>query len=177
MTATSNKRPQDMTIAELRQAADDQGLQFYMEKAAADPTNDAARQELEQYAAQRGIILNPVVNRLYELPIDQLRAEFEQKGAAAEAESLERYRTAQAKLWIASQSRYRPNPAAAEKLIARLDAQGLRGSVYELDTAFNELVERGEIEAPPVPVKLYRDDELRSMPLTEVREYLEKRGV
>jgi hypothetical protein len=172
-----NKPLNEMSLDELRAAAEDQGLKFYRDKAAADPTNEQARQELEQYAAQRGIILNPVVNRLYELPIDQLRNEFETKGAAQEAESLEQYRTKQARQWIASQPRYIPTPESADKIVAKLDSMGFRGSVFELDAAFNALVDAGEIDAPPIPVKLYRDDELRSMPLNQMKEYFEKRGI
>jgi len=91
VTIRRNKRPQDMTMDELRNAAEDQGLQFYKQQYEANPTQET-KAELDRYAAQRGIVLDPVVNRLHSLPLEKLREEFETKGKAVEDEQLDKWR-------------------------------------------------------------------------------------
>jgi hypothetical protein len=169
------KNPHHMTIEELKQAANNDAVVYFKRQLDADPLNPQAKAEYEQACSRANTRPDAELNRLQSMTREQLAAEWEVQGKAVEAESLEQYRTMQAKQWLASQPRYTPTPESASKLIARLDAQGLRGSVYELDRAFNELVERGEIEAPPLPVKLYNSEELKSLSVPQLKEYFESR--
>jgi hypothetical protein len=176
VTIRRNKRPQDMTMDELRNAAEDQGLQFYKQQYEANPTQET-KAELDRYAAQRGIVLDPVVNRLHSLPLEKLREEFETKGKAVEDEQLDKWRMQQARTWIESQPAFEPNGPNGKLVAAELERQGLKGSVYDLEICFNALVENGKIQpadVPPTPVRLnYSAEELRSMPLDKLKALAE----
>jgi hypothetical protein len=167
-----NKRPQDMTLDELRAAAEDQGLQFYKQKYEQNPTPEA-KAELEWYAAQRGINLNPVVSRLYQIPKEKLAEEWTAKGKTVEHDQLDQWRMKQAEVWIASQPAFSPNGKDAKLICAEIERRGLRGSAYDLQICFDALVERGEIQpqpVPPTPVRLdYSREELYSMPIEELK--------
>jgi hypothetical protein len=171
-----NKRPDEMSLSELRAAAEDQGLAFYKQQYEANPSQETKAQ-LDQYAAQRGIVLDPTVNRLYNLPIEKLREEFESKGKTVEDEQLDKWRMQQARTWIESQPAFEANGPNGKLVAAELERRGLRGSVYDLQICFDALVESGQIqpqEVPPTPVRLnYSAEELRSMPLNKLKQLAE----
>lgn len=171
-----HKQPHEMTTTELREQAEAEGLRFYQQQLAADPQNPQKRAELESYCLTRGIRMNEEVNRLYDLSKEQLAAEWEAKGKAQEAAELEKYREKQAAVWMASQSRYIPSPETASKMVALIDKMGMRGSVADLQMAFDILVEKGEIEAPPVPVPVYSREELSRMSGEECKAALQQMG-
>jgi hypothetical protein len=176
VTIRRNKRPQDMTMDELRNAVEDQGLQFYKQQYEANPTQEN-KAELDRYAAQRGINLDPVVSRLHQLPMEKLAKEWETKGKAVEDEQLDKWRMQQARTWIESQPSFEPNGPNGKLVAAELERRGLRGSVYDLQICFDALVESGQIqpqEVPPTPVRLnYSAEELRSMPLNKLKQLAE----
>jgi hypothetical protein len=171
-----NKRPDEMSLTELRAAAEDQGLAFYKQQYEQNPTQETKTQ-LDQYAAQRGIVLDPIVSRLYEIPKEKLAQEWETKGKAVVDEQLDQWRMQQARTWIESQPAFEPNGQNGKLVAAELERQGLKGSVYDLEICFNALVENGKIQpadVPPTPIKLnYSAEELRSMPLNKLKQLAE----
>lgn len=164
-----------MSLDDLRKAAEEDELEFYRQKANADPSNEAAQEEYKNVCLTRGI--NPATgkpSRFGSMSKEEIGKEWEAAGKDIEAAELESYRDKNAKVWIVSQPRYTPTPKNAEALIAALDRMGMRGSVGDLQMAFDICVEKGEIEAPAEPVALLNEEELQALPLPELRAYLEK---
>jgi hypothetical protein len=170
------KKPHEMTTAELREKAEADGLRYYQQRAAQNPHDAQAQYELECYCNQRGIRLNPEVNRLYDMPKEDLKTEWEKSGKAVETAELEKYREGQAKIWMASQPGYTPSPDAAQKIVALVNKMGMQGSVADLQMAFDILCEKGELEAPAQPVPVYTREELSQMSAADCRRALEQMG-
>ena len=170
------KKITDMSTAELKERANTEAVNYYRAALVMDPQNPQARYEYEQACHRASVAPDPEVNRLYSLPLDKLKAEFETKGQAVEDNSLEAYRVKQAEIWMASQGRYAPNPAAAKIIVDRVNSLGLRGSVHELQFVFEQLVAEGKIDAPPEPVELYTREQLDGMSAAEMKVALQRMG-
>jgi len=172
----TTKRPEEMSIDELRQAADAQALEFYRDKANADPTNEAAREEYKNYCLTRGI--DPATgkrSRFESMSKEEIAAEWESAGSKMEAAEIDSFRSQQAKVWLASRPEYEATPANAAKIEAEVNRLGLRGNVYEIDQAFWSLVRQGLIV--PVeqiqPVALPTRSEAYDMPLEDLKRLAE----
>ena len=176
-TETTTKRISDMSTAEIRQRAIADGLKYYEQQYRQDPHNPQAKAEYENYVRSMGKSPDAERNRLYDLPLDELRAEFEKNGAATEATDLDAYRTHQAKVWLESRPEFEANPQNAGLIEAEVNRLGLRGSVYEIDQAFWNCVRRGEIVPNQIvePVALPSSRaELYEMPLDELKKLVEE---
>jgi hypothetical protein len=172
----NTKHPSQLTTAELREQAEADGLRYYQQQLATDPSNPQFQYELECYCNQRGIRMNAEVNRLYDLPKEKLAQEWEARGKAVDEAELESYREKQAKVWMASQPGYTPSPEAAQKIVALVNKMGMQGSVADLQMAFDILCEKGELEAPAQPVPVYTREELSQMSAADCRRALEEMG-
>jgi hypothetical protein len=173
----TNKRPEEMSIEELRQAADAQALEFYRDKANADPSNVAAREEYKNYCLTRG--LDPATgkrSRFENMTREEIAAEWTAQGKAIEDTELDGFRSQQAKVWMASRPEYEATPANAACIEAEINRLGVRGNVYEFDQAFWTCVRRGEIVPVEqiVPVALPTRDECFEMPLEELKRLAEQ---
>ena len=171
------KRPELMTTDELREAAEKQALQFYRDKALADPHNEAAQREYADYCLLRRI--DPVTgrpSRFASMSLAQIGQEWEAEGRKVEAQQLDQWREKNAERWLVSQPAYAATPENANKLISELNRRGLRGSVAELEVCFDYLVRHGDITPkplPPTPVELPTMDEFRSMSREEMKAFIE----
>lgn len=116
-------------------------------------------------------------SRLNTLSNEQLVPEWEARGKSGEEAELEKYRDGQASVFLASQPHYEATPANAKKMIAELDRQQLRGSVYDLNLVYETLVAKGEIEARFIPeldsVALPSQTDLYDMPIEELKRLAE----
>ena len=165
-----------MTTSELREATIQDGLRYYEQQYRQNPHDPQAKHEYESYV--RSINQNPdhEVNRLYDIPFDQLKAEFESKGKNVEAANLDQFRERQAKVWMSSRPEYDATPQNAERLIAEVNRLGLQGNVYEIDQAFWSCVRQGMILPKEIvePVVLPTADEAYDMPLDELKRLAEQ---
>jgi len=164
-----------MNTEEIRRRAVEDGLQYYQQQYEVNP-NEQTKYELDNYIRSIGQRPDREVNRLYEIPFDQLRTEFERKGKVIEDASLEKFREGQAKIWMASRPEYEATPQNAERLVAEVDRLGLQGNVYEIDQAFWSLVRQGMIVPKEIvePVVLPTHDEAYNMPLEELKRLAEQ---
>ena len=170
------KNPYDMSLDELKQAAEAEAIEFYRNKANADPSNIAAREEYKNYCLVRGI--DPSTgkpSRLATMSLEELATEWESKGKAQEAAELEQFRERQAKVWMSSRPEYDATPQNAERLIAEVNRLGLQGNVYEIDQAFWSCVRQGLIVPKEIiePIALPTRDEAYDMPLDELKRLAE----
>lgn len=173
------KHPHQMTTAELRAKANQEGLAYYRQQMEADPQNPQARYEYESYCHRLGIAPDPEVNRLKSLSRAQLAEEWTAKGKTIEAQELDSWREQNAAVWLASQPAYSATPENAAKLIAQMESRGLRGSVMDMQTCFDYLVKHGDIKPVPqpvAPVRLLSEAEMREMPLDQLKAYIDDAG-
>lgn len=169
-----HKDPREMTTEEIRQIANKQGLDHYRAQFAANPQDQEARANYLEYCEHIGENPDPEIKRLYKMDTASLQKEWETKGKSVEEAELEAYRDKNAKVWVVSQPRYIQSPENADKLIACMNRLGMRGSIADLQMAFEICVERGEIEAPAEPIAILTEDEMRALPLDQLRAYTEK---
>ena len=175
-TGTTTKRIQDMSTAELKERANKDAVVYFRQQYEQNPTDPMAKAEYESACFRANQKSDAEVNRLYSIPLDKLKTEFESKGHAVEEQNLESYREKQAEIWLASQPRYVPTPEAATLMVERINALGLRGTVHELQFVFEQLVEEGKITAPAIPVPLYSREELQTMSAADMKAALQEMG-
>jgi hypothetical protein len=174
-TGTTTKRISEMSTEEIRSRAVEDGLKYYQQQYEANP-NEQTKYELDSYLLSIGKRPDAEIDRLYDIPFDQLRTEFERKGKAVDDANLEKFREGQAKVWMASRPEYEATPQNAERLVAEVDRMGLHCSVYEIDQAFWSLVRQGMIVPKEIvePVVLPTRDEAYDMPLDELKRLAEQ---
>jgi hypothetical protein len=173
------KRPKDMTLAELRQKADAEGLAYYKSQYEQDPNNPQARYEFESYCHRLGVSPNKEVDRLQSLSRAQLAEEWTAKGKVIVAEENDTWKANNAQRWIASQPAYQATPENGAKIVAEMESRGLRGSVADMEVTFDYLVKHGDIQPkplPPPPVHLPSMDEFRAMSSAEMKAFVEQAG-
>lgn len=178
-SSTYTKKINQMATEELRKRADAEALNYYRQQMELDPENPQKVREYERYCQQVGVAPDKEVNRLKSLSKAQIAAEWTAVGKAQEARELDSWREGNASTWLVSQPGYAATPENAAKLIAELESLGLRGSVMDLQVCFDRLVKHGDIQPvpqPPTPVKLLSEDEMRAMPLDQLRNYIEDAG-
>jgi hypothetical protein len=174
------KRPELMTTEELREAANQQAVQFYRDKALADPYNEAAQTEYNNYCLLQGIDpQSGKPSRFSSMSLAQIGQEWEAVGQKIEAQKLDQWRENNAAIWMASQPAYAASAENAAKLIAEIERLGLRGSVAEMEICFDRLVKHGDIlpkPLPPVPVELPSMDDFKSLSREEMKAFIEAAG-
>ena len=86
-TATP-KHHSEMSLDELREAANHQGLEYYKQQYEADPSNEQAKAEYFSYCEWIGHNPDPEVRRLYEMDNTALAAEGNKKARQLKTPSL-----------------------------------------------------------------------------------------
>src|SRR5215831_7479371 len=122
-TGITTKRISEMSTEEIRQRAIQDGLKHYQQQYEANP-NEQTKYELGSYLLSIGKRPDAEIDRLYDIPFDQLRTEFERNGKAAEDANLEKFREGQAKIWMASRPEYDATPQNAERVVAEVNRLG-----------------------------------------------------
>lgn len=178
-TSTRTKRIQDMSTDELKERANKEAVTYYRQQYQADPHNPQSKYEYEQACFRAGQSPDVEHERLRNLPLEKLKSEWESKGQAAEDEGLDQWRSDNAEKWIVSQPRYDVTPENAAKMVKEIERQGLRGTVMDMQNAFDALVQRGEItpkHVAPDPVPLFTRDEFSELSAAEMKAYIQRAG-
>lgn len=166
--------PRTMNINELRELAAKQGLEARRQAVEQNPNDSEARQEYETYCQQLGVRpMDRENQRLYETDMDTLRKEWETKGQVIADKELDEYRTRNAKTWLVSQPEYVATPQNAEAIENVLNSSGMKGSVADIQLAYEIAIDKGLIEAPIRPVRLLTEEEQREIPLPELKAYFD----
>ena len=175
-TTSTRKRISDMSTDEIRERANKDAVTYWRQQLEQSQHDPQIRYEYEQSCHRANQKPDAETDRLYSIPIEQLKAELEKNGRTVEDQNLDTYRVEQGKIWMASQPRYVPSMPAANLIYERMNALGLKGTVHEHQYVWEALVAEGKIDAPAAPVVLYSREELQNMDAATMKKALHEMG-
>jgi hypothetical protein len=109
---------------------------------------------------------------LQTMPLAELRAKADAEARQQAVKELDERRVGTAVTFMSVTPAYKMCQKNAEAMEAELNRRGLAGTVSDLQAVFSDLAAQGRLELNPVlprPKRIYSPEELRAMPLDEMR--------